>query len=185
MGLTINNVKVGGLVINGQKVGGLVVNLVKVFKASPVGITISRTLDRSFGTGGSTPASGGGNVSPDTFVNDGTNWELWQVIPYLGAGVVGSDDFGDCRVQLRNRDKGVGQSTLAEMPRQVILTMDNWSGSPWTFNRPTSNAKFSTAGNNNANRRRVIDYEPARTPGANAAAEGIAQGQSFTVTLIF
>lgn len=183
MGLVIANEKVGGLVIAGEKVGGLVIANEKVFKveAPPAGIVISRTLDRSFGI---TPASGGGNVSPDTFTHEGANWELWQAIPFLGAGVVSGDRIGDARLHLRNRDKNRGQNLLTDMPRQIILTMDSWTNSPWTFNRPTAANKFTNVGSGNS-ARKGIDYEPVRTPGANPAAEGIAQGQSFTVTLIF
>ena len=64
-----------------------------------VGYEFTRTLDRTFTD---SPASGGGNVEPQTFTHEGENWELWQVVPYLGTGV-GPISTGDCRIQLRNR----------------------------------------------------------------------------------
>lgn len=146
----------------------------------PPGITFTRTLDRTFTD---TPASGGGNVEPERFMHEGANWELWQVVPFLGSGV-GPTTVGDCRVQLRNRDKTRGQNELEDMPDDVIVAQDSWTGSPWRFTRPTANNKFSNVASGNS-ARKAIDYEPERTPGANPTAEGIAQGQTFTITLIW
>lgn len=141
----------------------------------------TRTLDRTFST--DTPGSGGGNVPPQTFVHKGDTWQLWQVIPYLGAGV-GPRQVGDCRLHLRNRGKNRGSNLLAEMPIRVVLAQAGWTGSPWTFTRPTAANKFTNAGSGNS-ARKSIDYEPVRSIGANPGAEGIAQGQEFTCTLIF
>ena len=138
----------------------------------------TRTLDRTFTD---TPASGGGNVSPQTFEHEEEDWELWQVVPYLGAGV-GPRSVGDCRIQLRNRDKNRGSMQLDEMPDRVVLTQADWTNSPWEFTRPTQSNKFSNVGSGN-NARKGIDYEPVRSIGATPAAEGIAQGQEFMVTL--
>ena len=149
---------------------------------------ISRTLDRTFNPG--TPASGGGNVEPDTFThvgNDGdasATWQLWQVIPFLNQGVVSADRAGDARIHLRDRSVSRGNNQLANMPSQIIITRDGWTGSPWVFNRPTAGSKFTNAGSGNS-ARKSIDYEPVRAHGANPAAEGIVQGQTFTVRLIF
>lgn len=143
--------------------------------------SFTRTLDRSFGV---TPASGGGNVEPQEFEHGGQDWELWQVIPFLGQGVVSGDRIGDCRIQLRNRSINRGAMQLSDMPERVVLTRDGWTGSPWTFNRPTANNKFTNVATGNS-ARKGIDYEPARDPAANPAADGIAQGQEFTITLFF
>ena len=153
------------------------------------GIILSRTLDRTWGSGaGATPGSGGGNVPAQTFINDGTNWELWQVVPYLGSAV-SPPGVGDCRIQLRNRDKNRGANMLSEMPARIRLfagagdTAD-WTNLPWEFTRPTANNKFTNVGSGNS-ARKGIDYEPVRSVGANPTAEGIAQGESFRIELIF
>ena len=163
-----------------------------VFKrkaAVAAGITLARTLDRTWGSGaGATFGSGGGNVAAQEFVNDGTNWELWQVVPFLGSAV-SPPSVGDCRIQLRNRDKSRGQNLLTEMPSQIRLfagsgdTAD-WTGLPWVFNRPTAANKFTNVGSGNG-ARKGIDYEPVHTIGANPGAVGIAQGESFRIALIF
>ena len=139
----------------------------------------TRTLDRTFTD---TPASGGGNVDPQTFVYEEQDWELWQVIPYLGTAVVGASGRGDARIQLRNRDVNRGSMQLTDMPSRIVIEQDGWTGSPWTFRRPTAGNKFSNVASGQS-ARKGIDYEPLREVGASAAAEGIAQGQEFTVTL--
>ena len=157
-------------------------NAVLKAKAEPAdaGITINRTLDRSFGNG-VTPASGGGNVEPDRFVHEGANWELWQVIPFLGPGIA---TVGDCRVQLRNRDKSRGQNLLTDMPVRVVIAGNDWTGLPWTFTRPTANNKFNNVSSGNSGRK-GIDYEPVHNIGTSPAAVGIAEDESFTITLFF
>ena len=93
--------------------------------------------------------------------------------------------MGDCRIQLRNRDVNRGTMELSDVPNQIILTMDSWTGSPWTFTRPTNNNKFSNVGSGQS-ARKGIDYEPSgRTPSGTPAAEGIAQGQQFTIVLVW
>lgn len=146
--------------------------------------TFALTLDRTFTD---TPASGGGNVQPQTFEHLGQNWELWQVIPFLGAGT-SPNDVGDCRVQLRNRSIGRGAMQLADMPDKVVISAEDaqtadWTNLPWTFTRPAAN-KFANVANGSGARKR-IDYEPEHTVAANPAAAGIAQGESFTITLHF
>ena len=136
------------------------------------------TLDRTFGD---TPAARGGNLSPLTFTHGGNNWELWQCVPFLGPGV-GPQSVGDCRVQLRNRDKGRGQNTLDEMPDRAVINTDNFIGTPWEFTRPTAGNKFTSPGSGN-NARRAIDYEPVHTPAANPAAAGVVQPETFTLTI--
>ena len=143
--------------------------------------SLMRTLDRSFGT---TPASGGGNLQPQTFEHDDDTWQVWQVIPFLGNTVVSGDRIGDCRVQLRDTSIGRNQMQLADMPDRVTIESDVFNGTPWEFTRPTSNAKFSSPGSGN-NARRAIDYEPVHSPAASPSAAGIAQGETFTVTLHF
>lgn len=144
--------------------------------------TFQRTLDRTWGSGpNATPGSGGGNVDPQRFTHNGNAWELWQVVPYLGS-TVGPTTVGDCRIQLRNRDVSRGQNQLTDMPDRIELIRTGWVGSPWAFTRPTANNKFTNVGSGNS-ARKGIDYEPSRTVGANPQAEGIAQGQDFTVIL--
>lgn len=157
-----------------------------VFSSVADTFAMSRTLDRTFGD---TPASGGGNVDPQTFTYQEQDWELWQVIPFLGSGV-GPPGVGDCRVQLRNRSIGRGQMELADMPARVILTSEggqtaDWPGLPWAFTRPTAGNKYTSPGSGQS-ARRAIDYEPARTIGsATPASLGINQGETFTITLVF
>lgn len=147
---------------------------------------INRQLDRNFG---STPASGGGNVSPDTFIHDGDSWEVWQVIPFLGQGVVSGDRIGDARLHLRDRSISRSAMQLGDMPDRIIITANTFAESPWTFTRPTAANKFTSPGSGNS-ARRSIDYEPSgRVPRASPAASGIArvpangQGQTFTLTI--
>ena len=172
-GKVAGGLRIAGKVAGGLRIAGNTITFGSVYE-------FARTLDRTFTD---TPASGGGNVDPQQFVHAGANWELWQVVPYLGAGV-GPPTVGDCRVQLRNRDKSRGQNELADMPDQVIVKRDGWANSPWTFTRPTAGNKFSNVASGNS-ARKAIDYEPDRSVGANPTAEGIAQGQDFTVTLIW
>ena len=147
--------------------------------------SLDRTLDRTWGSGaGATPGSGGGNVPAQTFEHEGDTWELWQVVPFLGSSV-GPPSVGDCRVQLRDRSVGRGQNLLENMPDRIVLSGDAFTGLPWTFTRPTAANKFTNVGSGGS-ARKGIDYEPSgRTPGANPAADGIAQGESFTITLHF
>ena len=170
---------VGGFRVAGKIAGGLRVAGQTLLFAMPDEVyTISRTLDRSFGV---TPASGGGNVEPDTFDRSGDSWELWQCIPNLGPGIATN---GDCRIQLRDRSRGRNQMQLDEMPDQVRIIRDGWTDSPWTFNRPTSNSKFSNVGSGSSGRK-GIDYEPIGRTLRLPADDGIVQGQTFTVELIW
>ena len=180
---------IGGKTIGGFGIGGKIVSALRgtlTWNQPAAGIELTRTLDRTFGAGGgATPASGGGNVEPTRFMQDGANWELWQVIPFNGSGI-SPPEVGDCRLHLRNRDESRGQNTLDEMPARIILKQDSWTDSPWEFTRPmlAQNSKFFNVGSGNS-ARKGIDYNPVRTPGTNAAAEGIAQGQEFTIILIW
>ena len=148
--------------------------------------TIARTLDRTFVD---TPASGGGNISPDTFTHNGQSWEVWQVVPYLGSGV-SPVQRGDARVHIRNRNVRRNDMELSDLPERITIfaaagqTAD-WVQLPWNFTRPTNTAKFSRPGGGNS-ARVSADYEPAgRTPLANASVSGIAQGETFSITLFF
>ena len=143
--------------------------------------SVARTIDRVFGN---TPASGGGNVTPDTFVRNGATWQVWQVIPFIGTSV--ASNTGDCRLHLRDTSKSVAANQLADMPDRITLSSEDgqtadWTGLPWQFTRPTSNAKFGTAGNN----RRSIDYEPVRdVSGQSPSQAGLSStNHSFTLTL--
>ena len=147
---------------------------------APSGIAIMRTLDRSWGN---TPGSGGGNVEPDRFMYGGANWELWQVVPFLGTSV-SPPGVGDCRVHLRNRDKSRGQNLLTDMPVRVVLSGADWVQLPWEFTRPSAANKFTNVGSGNS-ARKGIDYEPTRSVLANPSISGIAQGETFTITLHF
>ena len=152
--------------------------------AEPPSYTLSRTLDRTFTD---TPASGGGNVDPQTFVHDGDTWQVWQVIPYLGSGV-SPPSVGDCRIHLRDTSIDRDSMQLADMPPSVVISAGagtaDWTSLPWTFTRPTAASKFTSPGSGDA-ARRGIDYEPERAIGASPAAEGIAQGETFDVTITF
>ena len=145
--------------------------------------TFTRTLDRTFS---GHPAWGGGNVGSGRadFVHEGTNWELWQVVPFDGAPIGGAQ--GACRVQLRNRDKSRGQNTLEEMPARITLSGADWTGLPWTFTRTTNSGQFTNVGSNQS-ARKAVTYIADRTVSgsANPASVGIAQGESFTITLTF
>ena len=184
MGVKLGTEKPGGFRVGAENVGGLKIGTEVAWRRPVSGdvYTFTRTLDRTWGSGAAaTPGSGGGNVTAQTFEHEDEDWELWQVVPYLGTGV-NPPGVGDCRIQLRNRDINRGSMQLADMPDRVVITRDGWANSPWTFNRPTANNKFTNVASGNS-ARKGIDYEPVRTVGANPAAEGIAQGQTFTVAL--
>lgn len=143
--------------------------------------TINVTLDRTFS--GDTPAAGPrspspGTFNPWTFTYQGDSWELWQAIPFLGTAV--SSSVGYCRIQLRNRAVLRNAMQLTDMPDRVVLSNADWAELPWEFTRPSSGLG-SPGGEPNA--RRSLDYIPTRTPGAAASAEGIAQGETFDITL--
>lgn len=164
-------------------------NVLRAAEARPPSYSIRRTLDRTFGNG-DTPASGGGNTTPDTFSHNGATWQIWQVIPFLGQGTF-PPEIGDCRVHIRDTSKNRGQNLLADMPTRIVLSKgaaDNadWVGLPWEFTRPgpTEPSKFTSPGSGNS-ARRSVDYEPVRSHRATAASEGIAQGETFTLTLVF
>ena len=182
-------IRIGGKIVGGVRIAGKVAGGLRIAGNSLPFVSgsrydISRTLDRTWGPDAinGTVGSGGGNVQPDRFIHEGQNWELWQVVPFINRNV--GSNVGDCRIHLRNRDINRGDMELEDMPDQVVLTMANWKDSPWTFNRPTSSSKFNNVGSGNS-ARKGIDYEPVRSIGANPAAEGIAQGQDFTATLIW
>ena len=157
--------------------------------AAPPGIeryVIARTLDRTFA--GDTPASGGGNVPPDVFMRGDDTWQLYQVVPFLGVGV-SPRTIGDCRIHIRDRSISRNQMELADMPDRVILSAAagqtaDWTDLPWIFTRPTANNKFTSPGSGSS-ARRSVDYEPERSiaGGVNASSLGIAQGETFTITL--
>lgn len=176
-------VRIGNIDIEGLKVAAQVVWR----KATASVYTLSRQMDRVFSS--DTPASGGGNTTPDTFEHDGNTWQVWQVIPFIGSNVV-SSRVGYCRVHLRNRGVNRGQMTLESMPSKIEITNADWTGSPWTFTRPTSEATFTNAGSGQQ-ARKSLDYIPDRTPLASAAASGMSltadntQGETFTIKFTF
>ena len=148
-------------IIAGQEVG-------------PATYTFTRSIDRSFS--GDTPASGGGSPTND-FVHDGVRWRLHQIIPFITNAAIGTR--GECRIQIRNRDIGLGAHTLDMMPDRIVLTRSEWTGSPWVFNR--DNIQPGRPGGN----RVQVNYSPVRSIGAGdtAAGAGVSNGDEFTVTL--
>ena len=150
----------------------------------------TKTIDRAFS---GHPAWGGGNVGSDAFdfMHLGERWRLYQVIPFDGPAIQGV--LGNARIHIRNRDKGRGQNTLAEMPTKLTLSGADWTGLPWTFTRTTSNAGFSNAGSGNTARKSVVYTADRNIPaGTTAASLGIADptqpgqsGESFTIRLDF
>ena len=155
----------------------------------------TRTTERAFS---GFPAWGGGNVNNNAvgnrridFVHEGTNWEVWQIVPFDGVAIGGQ--HGACRVQLRNRDKSRGTNTLEEMPARVTLSGADWTGLPWTFTRTTAAAQFTNVGNGNAARKAVTYVaDRAVAAGATPANLGIANptspgvdGEAFTIDFFF
>ena len=155
-------------------------------RAGPSGYAVVRTLDRTFTD---TPASGGGNVTPDEFEHDGNTWEVWQVVPFLGAAVSAAG-VGRCRVHLRNREVGRNAMQLTDMPARFVVSAEgaqtaDWTDLPWEFTRPSSGATFTSPGSGNA-ARRSLDYDPVRNvSGLTPAGVSVTQGETFTVTFYF
>ena len=142
-----------------------------------------RTLERTFS---GHPAWGGGNVNNNAvgnrridFVHEGTNWELWQIVPFDGPAIGGV--LGACRLQLRNR----GTNTLAETPARVTLSGADWIGLPWTFTRTTNESQFMNVASGDSARKAVTYIADRSSIGANPSVVGIAQGESFTIELFF
>ena len=155
--------------------------------AGPPSYSFTRTLERAFS---GFPAWGGGNVNDNAagnrridFVHEGTNWELWQIVPFDGPAIGGV--LGACRLQFRNRDKSRGTNTLEEMPSRVTLSGADWTGLPWTFTRTTSGSQFTNVGSGNSARKAVTYIADRASVGASPAAVGIAQGESFTIEIAF
>ena len=148
----------------------------------------ARTLERAFS---GFPAWGGGNVNNNAagnrradFVHEGTNWEMWQIVPFDGSAIGGL--HGACRVQLRNRDKNRGSNTLEEMPTRVTLSGADWTGLPWTFRRTANAGQFTNVASGSS-ARKAVTYIADRVvaSGDSPASVGIAQGESFTIELFF
>ena len=156
--------------------------------------SFTRTIERAFS---GHPAWGGGNVNNNAvgnrradFVHEGTNWEMWQIVPFDGPAVGGV--LGACRVQFRNRDKNRGSNTLEEMPARIRLSGADWTGLPWTFTRTAAAAQFTNVGSGNAARKAVTYLADRDVTGLTPAGVGIAdptqsgvQGESFTIDLFF
>ena len=148
--------------------------------------TLTLTLDRTFTD---TPAAGPNIGAHPTFVHDGKTWEVWQVIPFLGPAI-GGTTLGDLRFQTRIMGEAASTLALTDMPATITVANDRWTGSPWTFTRPTAAAKFGTSGSSDAVRRRA-EYEPSgRTPSGTPAQSGVVQqistvNQTFTATFTF
>lgn len=192
MGIFVAGVEYTGIHVAGVEISELLADGEEYHDSALAPVTsysIRRTLDRTFSS--DTPASGGGDVTPDTFARNGATWQLWQVVPYLGVGVA-PPTRGDARIHIRDTSVSRNQNLLANMPTRIVLSKGagdsaDWVGLPWTFTRPGSSqtSKFTSPGSGDA-ARRGIDYEPSgRTPLANAGASGIAQGETFTITLHF
>ena len=156
--------------------------------AAPPSYRFTRSLERAFS---GHPAWGGGNVNNNpagnrriNFIHEGTNWELWQIVPFDGPAIGGV--HGACMLQLRNRDKNRGSNTLAEMPARVTLSGADWTGLPWTFTRTTNPAQFTNVASGSG-ARKAVRYIADRVvaAGDTPASVGIAQGESFTVELFF
>lgn len=137
-----------------------------------------------------TPAAGPNVGSIPTFDHDGDTWEVWQIIPFLGASIVGTT-LGDLRFQGRIEGQSAASLNLADLPDVITVTRAEWTGSPLSFTRPTSGAKYRTAGSGGSIRR-VADYTPTRAViGASPAALGISgppppgQADNFDVTFTF
>ena len=146
-----------------------------------------RTLERTFSAH---PAWGGGNVNNNAvgnrridFVHEGTNWEVWQIVPFDGPAISGV--LGACRVQLRNRDKSRGTNTLEEMPARVTLSGADWTGLPWTFTRTTNPAQFVNVASGTSARKAVTYIADRASVGTDPSSVGIAQGESFTIEFHF
>ena len=130
-----------------------------------------------------------GNRRAD-FVHEGTNWEMWQIVPFDGPAIGGV--LGACRLQLRNRDKSRGTNTLEEMPARVRLSGADWTGLPWTFTRTTNGSQFTNVASGSS-ARKAVTYLPDRdVTGLTPAGVGIADptqagvdGESFTIDLFF
>ena len=156
--------------------------------------SFTRTIERAFS---GHPAWGGGNVNNNAvgnrradFVHEGTNWEMWQIVPFDGPAIGGV--LGACRVQFRNRDKSRGANTLEEMPARVRLSGADWTGLPWTFTRTTAAAQFTNVGSGNGARKAVTYIADRDVAGLTPAGVGIADptqagvdGESFTIELFF
>ena len=156
--------------------------------AEPAGHRFTRTLERSFS---GFPAWGGGNVNNNAvgnrradFVQDGVNWELWQIVPFDGVVIGGV--HGACRLQLRNRDVSRGANTLEMMPTRVELSGADWRGLPWTFMRTPNDSEFTNVASGQS-ARKAVSYHADRSIASNVtpASLGIAEGESFTITLHF
>lgn len=142
----------------------------------PTRFTFTRTIDRNWGE---TFGSGGG-ADPTEFVYNGVNWELYQIVPFVGANIVTSQRAqGDCYVQMRNRDISRGAMTVDMLPDRIIIARSEWLQSPWMFNRTT---RFGNVGSGN-NARVGAGYAPTRTPASTPSAEGISNGDAFQITL--
>ena len=138
--------------------------------------SLDMTLDRTFP--GGTPAAGPNVGSQPTFVHDGDTYQIWQVIPNINPATVAGAG-GRCRLQATIIGQAAQTVELSDFPDELELSHSGWTGSPWRFARPTSG--ITTAGGN----RRVVDYTPVgRTP-STPAADGVAQGQTFTAKFIF
>lgn len=147
----------------------------------PVTYTFTRNLDRTFD--GQSPAwgpvrDGNNDWDPATYVHNGTNFELWQIIPFVD---VTHGTVGNARIQLRNRDTTAAGTTLAMAPDRLVISSDNWTSSPWTFNR--GNIIGNPGGSNPTTGRQAIDYTPVRSITGAAATNGVLDGQEFTITL--
>ena len=165
--------------------------------AAPPSYAFSRRTERTFSGIG---VWGGGNVQNNPagnrridFVHEGTNWELWQIVPF-DAPVIGGV-LGACRLQLRNRDKNRGQNRLEEMPSRITLSKGagdtaDWTGLPWSFTRTTVSSQFTNVASGNSGRKAVTYIADRDVTGLTAAGVGIdaataQSGESFTITLYF
>ena len=142
----------------------------------------TRALNRTFS---GHPTWGGGNVSdPFNFVYNGTRFRIYQVIPFGGPAI--GAVYGCCRIHIRNLDKNRGQNTLEEMPAKLVLSDADWTGLPWSFTRTTQASQFTNAGSGGSARKQLTYLaDRVLAAGLTPAGLGIAQGESFKVSIFF
>ena len=145
----------------------------------PSTYTFTLTLDRDFG--GVSFAWGPvrdnqNNWDPMTYVHNGANFEIWQVIPFIDTA---HGSPGDCRIQFRNRDIARSANTVEMMPNRLTITRAEWTDSPWTFTR---GSKAGEPGGEPA-ARIAVNYTPDRVVTGAGVTNGVSDGDEFTLVL--
>lgn len=154
---------------------------------APTIYSATRTLDRSFS---GFPVWGGGNVNNNPagnrrfdYEHGGQSFEVWQIIPFDGPAIGGT--LGNAKIQLRNRDRNRGTNMLSEAPDSIRISGADWTGLPWTFTRTTNESQFTNVASGNSARKAVVYVADRASVGASPSAVGIAEGESFTIDLIY